>query len=240
MNYTIKINDFEGPFDLLLHLIKQNNLNINDLKIDIITKQYLNYIEQMENLNLTIASEYLVMAAELIEMKSSNLLPDNKQDEEIIEEDPREQLIRRLIEYQRYKDITNKLKEKEKERNKYYTKRPEDLSIYQSFNENDYQNVNLEQLLDALKEFMQRKEQERPLNTKIATKEYSVQIRSKEIMKILSNKKKVEFTELFDIYQKDYIIVTFLSILNLAKKQELKIKQDNNFNKIYLLNKGCE
>ena len=121
MNIEIKINEFEGPLDLLLHLIKESKMDIFDLKVEVITDQYLEYINKMEEMNLDIASSYLVMAAELIEMKSRMLLPRHEEDEEQ-EEDPQEQLVNRLIEYQRYKDLTKEFKELEEERHKVYTK----------------------------------------------------------------------------------------------------------------------
>ena len=105
MEYSVKINEFEGPLDLLLHLIKESNIKIEDIKIDEITKQYLDYINKMEEMNLDIASEYLVMAAELIEMKSNNLLPKKEEKELVEEEDPKEELIRRLLEYESYKKL---------------------------------------------------------------------------------------------------------------------------------------
>ena len=101
MEYKVILNDFEGPLDLLLHLIKQSNISIYDISIDQITKQYMDYINKMEELNLTVASEYLIMAAELIEIKSSSLLPKQETHEDEYEEDRREKLISRLIEYER-------------------------------------------------------------------------------------------------------------------------------------------
>ena len=110
MNYTIEINNFEGPLDLLLHLIKKAELDICEISIVEITKQYLDYINLMESMNLNIASEYLTMAAELIEIKSSILLPKKKIDnEDDYEEDPKENLINRLIEYEKYKEISEVL-----------------------------------------------------------------------------------------------------------------------------------
>ena len=116
MEYEVKIDAFEGPLDLLLHLIKESKVDIWDIKIVDITDQYLNYIKSMERLNLNIASEYLVMASELMEMKSKLLLPRTEV-EDVEEEDPREQLIQKLIDYQKYKDMTKNFKELEEERN---------------------------------------------------------------------------------------------------------------------------
>ena len=110
MNYEINIKEFSGPLDLLLHLIKKSNINIYDISIDEITKQYLLYIEKMEEMNLNIASEYLVMAAELIEMKSSYLLPKQETESDEIEEDPKENLIKRLLEYEQYKNMSDTFK----------------------------------------------------------------------------------------------------------------------------------
>lgn len=238
MDYKITINDFEGPMDLLLHLIKKEDVDIRDISIEEITKQYLAFIEEMEEMNLNIASEYLIMAAELLEIKSAILLPRKKIELEI-EEDPRENLINRLIEYKRYKEITNEFKELEENRKNYFTKSVEDLSSYRSEDESlDLGDVDLDKLLDAFSKFLTRKQEEKPLNTKISTKEYSVKERSEEIRNILRKKKNINFEELFEVYKKDYIVVTFLSILNLARKQELEIKQEDNFDKIYLSYRG--
>jgi len=241
MDILFKIQDFAGPLDLLLHLIKQSDIDIFDIRIEEITKQYLDYIEAMENLNLNIASEYLVMAAELIEMKSSILLPKNKiETDDEYEIDPREQLINRLLEYKQYKEITKDFKELEEARKEIYTKVPSNRKNYMDDTTVNIKDVSLDDLVNAFQKFLERKDLEKPLNTKITKKEYSVHVRSTEIKDILKKKKKVEFKELFDNYSKDYIVVTFLSILDLAKKQELDIKQKSNFDEIYLTLKECE
>lgn len=238
MDYKVTINDFEGPMDLLLHLIKKEDVDIRDISIEEITKQYLDFINQMEEMNLNVASEYLIMAAELLEIKSSILLPRKEVDLEE-EEDPRETLINRLIEYKRYKEVTSEFKELEENRKNYFTKSVEDLSSYRNEDEElDLGDVDLDKLLDAFSKFLARKQEEKPLNTKISTKEYSVKERSDEIRTILRKKKNVNFEELFEVYKKDYVVVTFLSILNLARKQELEIKQEDNFDKIYLSYRG--
>jgi segregation and condensation protein A len=239
MEYTVTIDNFEGPLDLLLHLIKQSDIDVCDISILDITKQYMDYINKMEELNLNIASEYLIMAAELLEMKSNMLLPKPKIEEDEYEEDPRENLIKRLLEYQQYKEITEEFKELELSRKDYFTKEPSNLSEFK-VNSEHLEEGNVDDLLLAFKKFLERKELEKPLNTKITTKEYSVSERSGEIRTILKNKKKLYFEELFEEYNKNYIVVTFLSILDLARKQELTIEQENNFEKIFLLAKGCE
>lgn len=234
MNYKIMINEFEGPMDLLLHLVKISDIDIRDISIEEITKQYLDYISAMEELNLDIASEYLIMAAELIEIKSAMLLPRPVIEEDEYEEDPKEKLIQRLLEYKRYKEVTSEFKKLEDERKQVYTKEISDLSEFKNNDLVNMDDIDLNSLMDAFNKFLARKQLEQPLNTKIARKEYSVHERSNEIRNILKTKKQMKFEELFDKFTKDYIVVTFLSILALAKKQELIIKQDNNFDSIVL------
>jgi len=238
MKYEIKIDEFEGPLDLLLHLIKTSDMNIFDIEVEKITKQYLDYIEAMEEMNLNVASEYLVMAAELIEMKSATLLPKPKIEEDEYEEDPRDALIQRLLEYKQYKEVTESFKELEEERKQIYTKVAENLKNYQTDESVSMLDVDLDILMEAFKKFLERKEEEKPLHTTVTTKEYSVKERSREIRSLLKSKKKVKFEELFEIRKKDYVVVTFLSILSMCKKQELEITQTGNFDEIYLNLKG--
>lgn len=241
MDYKIMINEFEGPMDLLLHLIKKSELNIYDISIEEITKQYLDYISAMEQLDLDIASEYLIMAAELIEIKSAMLLPKPVvEDEDEYEEDPKEKLIARLLEYKKYKEMTSEFKQLEEMRKEIYTKEASDLNEYKQNDTVDLGDIDLNSLLDAFNKFLERKKLEEPLNTKVTKKEYSISERSSEIKNILKKKKKVDFEELFEQYNKDYVVVTFLSILTMAKKQELVITQENNFDKIIISLKGSE
>ena len=237
MKYKVLIDSFEGPLDLLLHLIKQSDISIFDINIEDITKQYLDYINKMEEMNLDVASEYLVMAAELIEMKSRILLPNNKTDnDDEFEENPKLELINRLLEYEKYKNKTNEFKELEISRHNIHTRLPYDMTNYID-EDIDFGSTTIDDLMKAFSKFLERKELEKPLNTKITTKEYSVHERSEQIRNILKFKKRVSFRELFNSLKKDYVIVTFLSILELAKKQELAIEQENNFQEIYLLAK---
>lgn len=232
MEITLKIDDFEGPFDLLLHLIKEKKMDLLNLKIEVIIEEYLNFIEKMEEMNLNIASSYLVVASELIEMKSKLLLPRQEEAEEE-EEDPKEKFINKLIEYQKYKELTTDFRNLEEERREIYTKLPENLSEYKdttSLISNS--SLTLDDLLKAFQKFLERKKLEEPLNTKITNKEMSVEERTISIRKILSTKRKVNFLELFDVLNKEYVIVTFLAILEMAKKNEIKISQSDEFGEI--------
>lgn len=232
MEYEIKIDAFEGPLDLLLHLIKESKVDIWDIKIVDITDQYLNYIKSMEKLNLNIASEYLVMASELMEIKSKMLLPRYQEENNEEEEDPREQLIQKLIEYQKYKDMTKNFKELEEVRHEFYTKAPESLRAYVNEDTIISSDVTLDDLMNAFQKFLKRKQLEKPLSTTVTKREITVEERRNSIRNILRIKKKVDFFELFEQITKEYIVVTFLAVLEMAKKQELMIYQENNFEQI--------
>ena len=232
MEYAVKIDSFEGPLDLLLHLIKEAKVDIWDIKIVDITKQYLDYIEAMEKLNLNIAGEYLVMASELVEMKSKMLLPRHQEEQEVEEEDPRKVLIQRLMEYQQYKELTKEFKELENLRHEFYTKSPDSLREYVDVDTVISNDVSLDDLMKAFEKFLARKKAEQPLSTTITKKEITVEERRNSIYNILKVRGKVDFFELFEIVTKEYIVVTFLAILEMARKSELMIYQENDFEKI--------
>lgn len=237
MKYSIKIDEFEGPLDLLLHLIKESNIDIYDISIDEITCQYLDYINQMENLDIEVDSEYLVMASELMLMKSKSLLPRNDEEVEETEDSDeltKEALINRLVEYEKYKELTKDFKELESMRMNIYTKAPSNLSTITDEKFVNDTDIGVDDLVRAFEKFLIRKDKEKPLNTKITNKEYSVRKRKLDIKNYLSEKKCAEFTELFDIYNKSYIVVTFMSILELAKENEVNLRQEKNFDNIYI------
>jgi scpA/B protein len=225
-----RVDGFEGPLDLLLHLIKENKMDIFDIEINLITEQYLKYINNLEKVNLEI-SEYLVLASELIEIKAKMLLPKKKQEMEIEEEDPREELVNKLLEYQAYKEISKDLKEKEELRSEIYTKAPEKYSNYQE-EETTFEGGSVDLLIDAFKKFLIRKEEEKPLNTKVTKKGISVSSRRHEIKNLLKEKGKVSFYQMFSIRSREYIVVTFLAILEMAKNKELIIHQEGIYDEI--------
>ncbi len=229
------IGDFEGPLDLLLHLVKQSKMDISEIKIVEITEQYIDFIKRMEELNLDIASEYLVTAAELIEMKSRYLLPKPpKEETDEYAPDPEEELKRRLLEYQKYKESVTSFRSLEQNRGNYYTKMPERKENYTEEKLQNNSEVTAYDLLEALKKLLERKEYSKPLNTKITKKELSVSERVGKIRNILKKQKTIEFTKLFEEITRPYVIVTFLSILEMAKNNEILLKQDANFGEIIL------
>ena len=191
----VKVLDFEGPLDLLLHLIKESKVDIFNIPMEDITSQYLSYLHTLEVIDLEKASIYLPLASELME-------------------------------------ITKSLKEKEQERKKVYTKLPSVLTPYMEEN-NIIENDNtLDDLIDAFQKFLKRKEEEKPLKTKVTLKEITISSRRLEIQSILKTKKRAKFKELFHHYSRSYVVATFLAILEMARESYLKITQDGLFEEI--------
>lgn len=229
--YEVTIDNFTGPMDLLLHLIKESKMDIMNIKLEIIIDEYLEYIKKMVDMNLDVASSYLVMSTELLEIKSKMLLP--KEEKEDDEEDPKERLINRLMLYEQYKNQIDSFKKLESERGSYYTKVPSILSEYQNDDKKVMlKNISLDDLVNAFKKFLERVELEKPINTKITRKELSVEERMTNIKNRFKNRKSIAFFDLFDIRTKEYIVVTFLAVLELCKKQEILIIQEDNFDNI--------
>ena len=231
MELDFTIEDFNGPLDLLLHLIKENKMDILNIEIESITEQYMAYLNKMEEMNLEVTSNYLLMASELLYIKSKMLLPKPKiEDEE--EEDPREELVNRLLEYDAYKEISKTLKEKEELRKEIYTRAPSDIQEYMTSEVNIHDSLNIDDLVDAFKKFLERQKENRPIQTQVTEKEVTVAERRKKIKDIIFKKKKVSFFELFEDYSKEYVVATFLAILEMAKEKELIIKQEKAFDDI--------
>lgn len=232
--YIVTIDNFDGPLDLLLHLIKEQDIDIYDIKIEDITKQYLDYIKHMKELNLEIASEYLVMASELIEMKSKMLLPKKREKEEDdYDEDPRELLIERLLAYKRYKEVTSEFKDLELTRKMIFTREPDNLNRYAK-EEESIEELGVADLIDAFNNLLKRKELDRPIATKITKKELSVADKVNKIKNILRNKKRINFEEIFEVSTKEEVIISFLSVLEMVKKDEILLTQDGNFKNIVI------
>ena len=233
MKFDFVIDDFEGPLDLLLHLVKENKMDLFNIRLEVIIDEYLEFINKMEEMNLNVASSYLVMASELIELKSKKLLPRNEEETSEEDEISEEKLINRLIEYQKYKDLTSDFKKLEEERKEIFTTLPKNLKEYSDeTGVIPNSDITLEDLVDAFKKFLERKELEKPLTTKVTKKEISVEERERDVKKILKKKKKVNFLELFDVVTKEYVVVTFLTILEMCRKNEIRLTQDDMFGEI--------
>ncbi len=246
MKYNVKIDAFEGPLDLLLHLINTMEINIYDIPMAEITDQYFIYVHTMKELELDVASEYLVMAATLLSIKSKMLLPQSEEplDDELdveFEEDPREELVERLMEYKKFKEAARQLREKEEERGKLYTKPPSDLSEYTNNTQTANLDVTIYDMLGAFHKLLRRKKLQQPLSTKVTRQEISIAERMKDILEQMKNKPtRINFFSLFTSYEKEEIVVTFLSTLELMMRNEITVSQQHNFGDIYLYKVGGE
>lgn len=230
--YNIKIPVFEGPFDLLLHLIKENKIDIYDIPIALITSQYLQYLEIMKELNLEIAGEFLVMAATLIHIKSRMLLPQDKIDEEDIE-DPRSELVQQLVEYQKYKDAAVELKRREDEWIKIF-RRDSLLSLEDDAGELYLFDLSLFDLIDAFKKLLDKA----PPEVATITKEMlSVKDRMSFIIDLIEDRDAIRFEDIFiDGVTRLKIIVTFIALLELIRIGVVRAYQERAFGNIWIVN----
>ncbi|MBR1416525.1 MAG: segregation/condensation protein A [Bacilli bacterium] len=236
MTYTFTINDFEGPLDLLLSLVKQSKMDIYEIPIKTLIDEYISFIKSQEQLNIEIASEYLVMASELLHLKSRMLInqtiEEDSDDEMQINSE--EELRNKLIEYEKIKNIKEAFKDLENKRQEIYEKAPES---YENFVENTMYESNvatIDDLYKAILDFQKKFKYQKPLNTKITTRELSVEDRVRDIRNILNKKNKINFLDLFEEFSKEYVIVTFLSVLDMSKNKEINIIQEDNFKPIMI------
>lgn len=243
MEYSVNLTTFQGPFELLYYLIEQREVDIYDIPISEITQQYLEYLDEMKNLNMNITSEFILMAATLIEIKSQMLLPTKEKDSE----DPRLQLVNQLIEYKICKVASEKLKEFEHNNSFFYSKPkeeiefPEDSDFEQLFinTVNAYDLYNMFSKLLKEKNIKITQEPIAPQN-KIYRESYSVKACVDDILIKLKKSKSVSVFALFEekiseINKKEYIVSVFLAVLELSKDKEIKIVQDKNFSDIIIL-----
>lgn len=234
MSYQIKLTVFEGPFDLLFHLIDKNEVDIYDIPISEITEQYLEYITQMQILDLDIASEFLVMAATLLSIKARMLLPKPPVTEEDFPEeeiDPRDILIEKLLEYKKFKVLAEYLQEKETYMNNVYMRPNEDDMFLHLFSEeNPLEGISMNNLLDALREVLDRAV-ENTLTGEIPRDEVTVKDKMKEIMRrLFFNNQGMTFKDLFtNSATRVEIIVTFMAILELIKLGKIRAYQPRPF-----------
>ncbi len=234
--YTIKLPAFEGPLDLLLHLIRENKIDIYDIPISFITGRYLEYIGMMKELNLEIAGEFLVMAATLIQIKSKMLLPPEETTEGSEEqmEDPRLELVQRLLEYQAYRDAATILKEREDEFLRVFSREPEDGTEEQEGDAEPYLfDVNIFDLLGAFKKLLEAA----PPEVRTITKEtLTVKDRMFLIVDLLESSESIRFEELFgESATRGQLIVTFLALLELLRVGLARVYQEREFGHIWII-----
>lgn len=238
-----KLDVFEGPLDLLLHLIDKNEVDIYNIPISEITDQYMAYVQSMQVLDLDMTSEFLLMAAMLLSIKSKMLLPKPpKIDLELEEEegeDPREELVRKLIEYRKYKEIAGILREQELKRSQIFTREAEDLSEFvPELKENPVRGIPLADLMIAFGNALKRAEK-RERVAQIRRDEISVKDRIIEMVDILkAGSGRVRFSSLFSDRSREEVVTTFLALLELMKMKSVACYQDGLFDEIVIVYKG--
>lgn len=242
MPLSIKVTNFEGPFDLLLHLIKKNEMNIYDINIFEITNQYLEYLRDMTEMDLEVTSEFIVIAATLIEIKSKHLLPKTSEDKSIDEgNDIEKELLNKLIEYKKYKAIAENLKILEQDAGITFSKKPE---IIEEENKNtketdflqDITILHLQNLYNNLmNQYVEKRNTNNIINKEILVDEYKIEDKMEELKDKLTVFGKINFTKLvYEYSSKIEIIVTFLALLELIKVRSIRVIQESNFKDIYL------
>ena len=233
---TVKLPAYEGPFELLLDLIKKNEMDIYHIEISVITKQYLDYLKQMKEFDLDIAGEFLVMAATLIYIKSKMLLPLAEDEEDETGEDPRAELVRKLLEYQAFREAAKQLGILEDERGRIFTRQVGDYYLNHLSSEDaaiDTFSANLFDLLNAFQSVLAgiTKDQFHEVFDEIITIEQKIV----EIQKILTERKEIRFRELFgDKVTKNELIVTFLALLEIIRSKFALVAQEKRFGEILI------
>ena len=234
-NYAIKIDNFEGPIDLLLYLIEKNKMKIEEINLTEITDQYIEYLNEMEKMNLEIASEFLVMASTLLYLKSKNLLPKQEETEEELTE---EELIKRIIEYKKYKTISQVFKENYAENSKRIFKTQEDIKLPKQVLEEKYSNEMIPEIYRNLLEKTSVRINKNAKNIeKIALVEnYTVGDKVKEMFRVLIKQKKFIFNKLFSLKSRDKqeVVTAFSGLLELSRRDKVETKQEELFGDIYV------
>jgi len=230
-SYPVRLQNFEGPLDLLLHLIKKNELNIYDIPIALVTKQYLEYLDVMQELNLDIAGEFLVMAATLIHIKSRMLLPRPDPAQEDPEEDPREALMRRLIEHQRFKAAAELLHEREIQRSAQWLRPDGRIAEVVGEAPEPEVEVDLFSLMAAFRQVLDRARQ-RP-KVLLPPEQISIEDRIDQLLARLSGTEACGFEDLFaDVQTRSGMVVTFLALLEMIRLKLVRVYQQGSFGPI--------
>lgn len=233
MSYEIRIENFEGPLDLLLHLIKKNEMDIYNIPIADITAQYLAYIDAMKNLNLDVAGEFLLMAATLLHIKSRLLLPQAQEDEpEEEEEDPRAELVRRLLEYQKYKEAAASLDARPLLGRDVFARTFSSPDL-DATEESSFEAVGLYDLVEAFRSILREGPPE--IFHEIDVDQLSVTERVNVILTILDGRESLSFRELFtNRPDRSEVVVTFLAMLELVRLKLVRLMQNSRFGAIWL------
>ncbi len=230
----LELDVFEGPLDLLLHLINKLEIDIYDIPIAKITTQYLHYLEKMKTDQINLAGEYFVMAASLMRIKSEMLVPRNENQAEMIEdyyeeEDPRTDLIQLLLEYRQIKEVVPKFEDRQTDRADYFGKEPTELSAYREKIELEDQGLEVSDLTAIFYEVLARHKLETPQPTTIESDEITVTEKMDDIYSVLgsSESKSLSFFNLINRSSRQEIVVSFLAILELIKENRVLVQQES-------------
>lgn len=236
----IRVNDFEGPFDLLLHLIRKNKMNIYNVEIYKVTNQYLSYLDEMKEMDLEITSEFIVVAATLIEIKSKTLLPKHKVEEED-EEDIEKRLLEKLITYKKIKEATSFFQGKYTLSGQVYTKKPEVIEEVRGPQDNDelLKDISLLDLYNIynklLENYNNKQNRANVIQKKIYVDKYKIEDKITYLQDKLKEKRITEFSELvLECECKLESVVTFLALLELIKQKSIRVYQDSSFSEIMI------
>lgn len=230
--YNVKIESFEGPMDLLVFLIKKNRIDIYNIPIAEITEQYIGYLDTLKRFNIEFASEFLVLASTLLLIKSRMMLPKkiSNSDDDEQEIDPRAELVERIIEYNRFKELSDYLQVLAEKQSQSFSRQPAPVHHRPTIP----QNLSLCELIEAFNIAIKVKKELEIPNVIVAQEEYDVAKQMEIILSIVDTKQKVRFEELFLLRHKEEIIVTFLALLELIKQRILSVTQSGLYGEIYI------
>ncbi|MGK0554576.1 segregation and condensation protein A [Macrococcus capreoli] len=232
--YEVKLASFEGPLDLLLHLIQKYEIDIYDISMKILTEQYINYIKNVDDLDINQHGDYLVMASELLRIKSKTLLPEAPMSEEDVIEDPREDLMRQLLEYQNYRLYADILKTKKEQHEKYFIKRSNDLSDFENAKQTPL-HLDLSELIAAYQKAKQRRKTIASEQVSVSRDTYSMEDAISHVTTALKDKVTITFDDFVTFSEsKTQIVTLFLAILELMKNHIIIVHQANEFGEIQI------
>jgi len=229
--YKIKLDAFEGPMDLLMHLIDKNKIDIYDIPIASLTQQYMTYLDEAQEFNIEIASEFLVMAATLLQIKSRMMLPKPPKEEQAEEEDPRQELVARILEYRRFKEVSAVLDSMAQSEERYVAREPLELAVRHLPPEN----IPLRLLLAAFQTVLEVKEELTIPDALVQPETFHVKDKMQEILSLLSKTDgRLLFSEAFRSGTRSELITTFLALLELMKRRMVTVRQPRLFAEIYI------
>lgn len=227
--YRVRLKNFEGPLDLLLFFIKRDELDIYDIPISYITNQFLEYIGLMEELDLDVASEFILMASMLMSIKAKMMLPQKESDEELDEHDPRYELVQRLLEYKRYKEMAEKMESIEEEaQKKHFRGNPEADQVEKQASGEALKSVTMFDLMAAFKKVLTDIKKQKAIHH-VEKIEYTIEEQTEYVLNQLQERGRTAFRTLcFELQNRTKIVVTFLAILEMLKERQINLYIEND------------